>query len=161
MVQETTAAETPAVQEANAAINAEPETMPTLVGTQDVAKQAKPVEQPASVNDVVASVPSFTDQELLAAIAAKPGEKVTVAQMQQRLTQVAFQKIGSTGTLCLLTLDNGFKVHGFSACVDPANYDEKIGQKIAYDEAFGKLWPLFGFLLAEVRHLRQTVGDVR
>ena len=35
--------------------------------------------------------------------------------------------------------------------VDPANFDKAIGNRIAYDNAFNKLWPLFGFLLAEKR----------
>lgn len=94
------------------------------------------------------------DKDLLAAIAAKPGEKVTAAYMESRIARVAYAKIDQTVTVCSLTLDNGFSVRGESACVDPANFDEKIGQSLAYKQAFDKLWPLFGFRLAEARFLR-------
>lgn len=94
------------------------------------------------------------DKELLAAIEAKTGEKVTAAYMESRIAAVAYAKIDATVTVCSVTLDNGFSVRGESACVDPANYDEKIGKSLAYKQAFDKLWSLFGFRLAEVRHLR-------
>ena len=51
-------------------------------------------------------------------------------------------------------LDNGFSVSGESACVNPENYNQQIGEKIAFDNAFRQLWPLFGFLLAEKYKLR-------
>lgn len=94
------------------------------------------------------------EKDLLAAIAAKTGEKVTPAYIEGRIAKVAYAKIDETVTVCSLTLDNGFSVRGESACVDPANFDEKIGKSLAYKQAFDKLWPLFGFLLAESRHLR-------
>lgn len=94
------------------------------------------------------------DTELLAAIAAKEGEKVTKEYIEGRIAKVAYAKIDATVTVCSVTLDNGFSVRGESACVDPANFDEKIGKSLAYKQAFDKLWPLFGFRLAEARHLR-------
>jgi hypothetical protein len=50
-------------------------------------------------------------------------------------------------TLCVLVLKSGFLVIGKSACVSPENYDVEKGRKAAYDNAFGKLWQLFGFQL--------------
>lgn len=94
-----------------------------------------------------------SDTDLLAAIAAKTGEKVTKEYMESRIAKVAYAKIDATVTVCSVTLDNGFSVRGESACVDPANFDEKIGKSLAYKQAFDKLWPLFGFRLAEARHL--------
>lgn len=98
--------------------------------------------------------------DLPAAIAAMPGEKVTVAQMEARIKDVAYVHLGETVTLCNLTLDNGYSVRGESACVDPANYRQAIGEKLAYDDAFRKLWPLFGFLLAERRHGGSDRSDI-
>jgi len=40
-------------------------------------------------------------------------------------------------------------VRGESACVNPANYNQQIGEHYALIDAKRKLWPLFGFLLAE------------
>lgn len=52
-------------------------------------------------------------------------------------------------TICVLTLRNGFTVTGESACADPANYDEAIGQRLARAQAINKVWPLEGYLLKQ------------
>lgn len=52
-------------------------------------------------------------------------------------------------TICIIILENGFKVEGVSACVDPANYNEEIGRKCAYENAFEKIWQLEGYLLRQ------------
>lgn len=83
-----------------------------------------------------------------------PGERVTAEYIKSRIAAVSFLALpSSTVTLCHLTLDNGFSVRGESACVDKANYDYEIGKSIAFEHAFKSLWPLFGFALAERRHL--------
>lgn len=92
-------------------------------------------------------------EALEAAIAAKPGAKISKADIEGRISDVAFYVLpNSTVTICSILLDNGFSVRGESACVDPANFDRAIGDRIAYENAFDKLWPLFGFMLAEKRH---------
>lgn len=77
--------------------------------------------------------------------------KITPDLIKGRIASVDYLKRGETSTICTITLDNGYAVHGHSACVDPANYREDLGQKIAYDDAFRQLWPVFGFLLAETK----------
>lgn len=52
-------------------------------------------------------------------------------------------------TVCQLTLKNGFTVEGQSACVDIANFNKELGQKIAREMAVEKIWPLLGFRLAD------------
>lgn len=59
-----------------------------------------------------------------------------------------FLEDGKT-TICQLTLQNGFTVLGFSACVDPKNFDKEIGQNIAKDNALDKVWDLEGYLLQQ------------
>lgn len=56
---------------------------------------------------------------------------------------------GTTVTVCCLTLSNGFTVIGESACADPANFNEELGRKIAYDNARNKIWQLEGYLLRQ------------
>lgn len=56
---------------------------------------------------------------------------------------------GSTFTSCLLTLMNGFTVHGESACASPENFDLELGRKIARDNAVNKIWMLEGYALRE------------
>ena len=50
-------------------------------------------------------------------------------------------------THCVLILQNGFKVVGESACVDPGNFDAEIGCKVARENAIQKIWPLLGYEL--------------
>lgn len=59
---------------------------------------------------------------------------------------------GTTVTICLLTLRNGFTVTGESACASPENFNEEIGRKIARDQARDKIWMLEGYLLKEKLH---------
>lgn len=92
----------------------------------------------------------MTDAELEQALETRPSPtRVTEAKIKDRIERVDYHRIGETVTVCNITVDNGYSVRGESACVDPANYDQAIGEKIAFDNAFRKLWPLFGFLLAE------------
>jgi hypothetical protein len=59
---------------------------------------------------------------------------------------------GSTFTSCLLTLKNGFTVHGESACASPENFDAELGRKIARENAKNKIWMLEGYLLRQALH---------
>lgn len=76
--------------------------------------------------------------------------KVTTDSIARRIERVVYQRIeGTTVTIAALTLDNGFTAIGESACADPANFDASVGEQIAYDNAFEKLWALEGYLLRE------------
>lgn len=54
---------------------------------------------------------------------------------------------GTTMTVCLLTLRNGYHVTGESAAASPENFDEAIGKRIARDNARNKIWALEGYAL--------------
>lgn len=60
---------------------------------------------------------------------------------------------GTTLTLCVLTLQNGFTVTGESAAASLENFDEEIGKKIAKDNARNKIWQLEGYLLKQKLYL--------
>jgi hypothetical protein len=84
------------------------------------------------------------------AIAARPNVKVTKEYIDRRIVRAIFTKLPeSTITICQIHLDNGFVVTGESACSHPGNYDQTVGESIAYQNAYEKLWLLFGFLLKE------------
>jgi hypothetical protein len=55
-------------------------------------------------------------------------------------------------TICVLVLENGFTVVGESACASPENFDQEIGEEIAYKNALEKIWMLEGYLLKERLH---------
>lgn len=80
-----------------------------------------------------------------------PARTVTVEGIEAKIVKEDYflGLNGSTLTICVLTLANGFTVTGESACVDPANFDEALGKKYARADAFKKIWPLEGYLLRE------------
>lgn len=55
-------------------------------------------------------------------------------------------------TVVLVRLRNGFTLIEESACVDPANYDQAIGEKYALEKAKKQIWNHLGFLLATARN---------
>lgn len=81
--------------------------------------------------------------------------KVSKERIQHLLsTSTAhYNRLHGTTTVCQIVLHNNFNlVIGMSACVDPSNFDEKLGRKYAYEDAMkkaeSKLWELEGYLLA-------------
>lgn len=81
--------------------------------------------------------------------------KVEASHVQSMSDSLSFkfERIGdSTVTVCCAFLPNGFQVAtGESACVDPANYDQELGEKYAKERAVkiagDKIWELEGYLL--------------
>ncbi len=53
---------------------------------------------------------------------------------------------GKTAIVCA-TLVNGFEIVESSSCVDPANYDERMGEGIALKRIKERIWNLLGFAL--------------
>ena len=96
------------------------------------------------------------ETELQAAIDSKPGKKITVEHLKGCIAGQTFFHHGRL-TICVLDLHNGFTVTGESACVDPANYDIEICRRIAWDNAFNKLWQLEGYLLRQQMHNRDRL----
>jgi Phage protein (N4 Gp49/phage Sf6 gene 66) family len=92
----------------------------------------------------------MNDKELDAAIAERPYPKVTKEGIQEKIKAVDYMVLhNSTVTICNINLANGYSVRGESACVDSRNFDMQIGRDLAYRDAFSKIWPLEGYLLAE------------
>jgi hypothetical protein len=56
---------------------------------------------------------------------------------------------GTTLTVCVLVLVNGFTVTGESAAVSAENFDAEIGRKIARENARQKIWQLEGYALRQ------------
>jgi len=60
-------------------------------------------------------------------------------------------------TVCCLTLTNGFTVTGESACASPENFNQEIGEKIAFENARNKVWMLEGYLLKQQLHTNKNL----
>lgn len=103
---------------------------------------------------------NMTRAETDTAIEKTPGERVTQGHLENIIVARQFvYPEGTSLTICILTLRNGFTVTGESACVDPRNYDRNIGNSIAHRHAFEKLWLLEGYALAERRHAARTLVE--
>ena len=79
--------------------------------------------------------------------------RLTPALISATIVGEAFHVFeGSCLTVCCLTLQNGFTVTGESACASPENFNVKIGQDIARQNARDKIWALEGYLLKQKLH---------
>lgn len=76
--------------------------------------------------------------------------KLTIEDIKSVVVSAEYIQNG-TLTICILTLKNGFKVTGQSACVNHETFNDEIGQKIAYESALSAIWELEGYLLAQKR----------
>ena len=89
-----------------------------------------------------------TEEELLARVSVGP--RVMQWQVDEAIVTTYYHvPPGTTLTLCVLTLANGFTVTGESACASPANFDAEVGRHFALEDAKRKLWPLMGYALRE------------
>ena len=67
-------------------------------------------------------------------------------KLESLVDRVYYHRVpNTTVTICAITLKNGFTVVGESACIDPNNFDRVIGQQVAYNNAFEKIWQLEGY----------------
>ena len=77
--------------------------------------------------------------------------RVTMSHIESAIDEEIYQRIeGTTITICVLRMKNGFSVTGESACISPENFDVDLGKKIAKQKALDKCWELFGFHLASL-----------
>ena len=76
--------------------------------------------------------------------------KITVEFLNSEIANVEYLRPVGTLTICVITTKDGFTFTGESACVDPTNFNKEIGEKIAYDNAFNKMWLPYGFWLHKV-----------
>jgi hypothetical protein len=84
-----------------------------------------------------------TENELLERSKAP---RVTAEALQANIVKETFYQ-HELLTICVLELQNGFTVLGQSACADPSNFMEDVGQRLARKDAEGKIWALMGYEL--------------
>lgn len=100
----------------------------------------------------------LTEGQVAERLARAPAPLVSRKVIESRIAYHGFVQIGDRTTLCQIALDNGYTVLGESTCVNAANFDREVGEFYSYKDAFEKLWPLFGFLLAEAQHQAKHPG---
>ena len=82
-----------------------------------------------------------------ALVAALPERKLTKEFLESEIDKTEYNRLGGTITHCTITTKSGFTFTGESACVDPNNFNQEIGEQVAYDNAFNKMWLPYGFWL--------------
>lgn len=82
--------------------------------------------------------------------------KVTKDYIESQIIDVTYKQGVGTIKHCYITIKSGFIVVGESACADEAQFNQIIGESVAYENAFNKLWNLFGFELK-----RKIGGDYK
>ncbi len=76
--------------------------------------------------------------------------RVTIEDIENEIADESYHRFdGTTVTVCLLVLKNGFTVIGTSACCDKKNFDEQKGREYAREDAVNQLWALLGFRLRD------------
>lgn len=75
--------------------------------------------------------------------------RLTPEHIDDQIVECMFHRFPNTTLMvCALVLKNGFTVTGTSACVSPENFNQEIGEKIAFEKARNKIWDLEGYVLA-------------
>lgn len=79
--------------------------------------------------------------------ALKSGYSISQEMVDGFIKEVHVSTLGEKTTCVRAVLVNGFEIVESSACVDPANYDEKLGAEICLGKIKDRIWFLLGFLL--------------
>lgn len=98
----------------------------------------------------------YIDNVGLIAFAGSRGSMpITREQIEARIETVEYVAARDKLTLCSVTLDNGFIVSGEASCIDPAEFNSSVSQRMAYEDAVDKLWTYLGFMAREDAHRDQ------
>jgi hypothetical protein len=71
--------------------------------------------------------------------------KLTKEHLESLVVSKTITRPAGTLTICVITLYGGAQVTGESNVIDPRNFDQQIGEKMAYEDAIDKLWQLEGY----------------
>lgn len=83
----------------------------------------------------------------MALVATLPERKLTKEFLEGEVKEKHFTRIGDRITHCRIVTHSGFEFTGESAVVDAKNFDEKLGEQYAYEQALDGMWMPYGFWL--------------
>lgn len=88
--------------------------------------------------------PNLDKSEADAAAVAKTPNRVTLESIKDKIdtTEYLYPELNNTLTICVVTTVHGFSVIGESACIDLANYNKELGDRLAFEKAVAQLWAL-------------------
>ncbi len=74
--------------------------------------------------------------------------RITPADINDQIVRAQYHRFeGTTTIVACLTLKNGFTVVGESACASVENFDQGLGERIAFEKARDKIWAFEGYAL--------------
>jgi hypothetical protein len=81
----------------------------------------------------------------------KTENRVSLQSIQDKIVKVDYlnPEIAPQMTVAFVKMSNGYIFVGKSSPADPANFDEELGKKFAYEDAVRQIWPVEGYLLSE------------
>lgn len=135
-----------------------PHNAPTRGGVTETELAAKASGERVTLEQVEATIASehyFTAGEAVTFSRCLAGERSGFERQDGKYRPVLTPPVPaslSVLTFCVLELTNGYTVHGISACADPANYNQEIGERIARANAVNQIWPLLGYELKTKLH---------
>lgn len=97
----------------------------------------------------ISYIKAVDEIELLPSSPAAPKNTVTQEQIDALIAGAKIERrtVFAKCTIVSVHLENGFVLTESSACVDPANFDPKIGEEICMERIKDKLWELEGYAL--------------
>lgn len=95
-----------------------------------------------------------TKDMMAAAVAVAP--RVSLADIEANTVDEIYinrdhHLLGDLGTLtiCVLKMQNGFQIVGYSAAASPENFNAELGRRFARDHAINQAWGFMGYALRE------------
>jgi len=73
--------------------------------------------------------------------------RITQKMVDDFISHIEPHTFSPKTTVVKATLVNGYVITESSSCVDPSNYDAKLGEKICTKRIKDKVWELLGFML--------------
>lgn len=101
----------------------------------------------------------LTTEQLAQAEQKLTAPKITIEQIEANVAKEEYHRFpGTTITVCLLTMKNGFTAMGKSAAASVANFNEEVGRTYARKNAIDKLWEPMGYELRSKLALIEQAG---
>jgi hypothetical protein len=112
-------------------------------------RKIKPGNEPGYLVKYPEGYESWSPKDVFEKAYMQVGDNNTITQVNvdSFINEINVVTLGEKTTVVRATLVNGFEIIESSSCVDPANYDEKLGEEICKERIKNQVWNHLGFLL--------------
>ena len=79
--------------------------------------------------------------------------KLTKEFLEQQIANVEYTTLIPNKLVhCTITVINGYTFTGEASVIDPSRFDLNIGKQVAYENAFNKMWSVFGYQIQDLMY---------